>query len=192
MKFRLGPPPIDDTLLKNDNAWCLLDEPGPVRFQINGILVALLITAVLNLILLARDPKYVTSISWPIVIVFIFIIIPVHELLHAISFKGGLLSKDVTFGFYPRAFAFYADYRGIITRRRYIFISIFPFLMLTLIPLAMVVILKLEPRYSVEIMLANGLASTGDVLTVLFIVKHAPNRSLLINSGMKTYWKQMP
>ena len=191
MKFRLGPPPIDDTILKDDNAWCLLDEPADIRFQVYGVLVALLITAALILVLLARDPKYVMNISWPIVILFIFIVMPIHEFLHAISFPGGAISKDVAFGFYPRAFAFYAHYSGIITRHRHILISIFPFIMLTLIPLTVVLVMKLERSYLVEIILAGGLASAGDVLTILYINKHVPRGSILINSGLKTYWKQM-
>lgn len=191
MKIKLGPPPIDDTIFKNDNTWRPLNEPRHMRFQVNGILVGLLITAMMALVLLARDPKYVTNISWPIVILSIFMIMPIHECLHALSFKGGIISKEVVFGFYPKAMAFYAHYSGIIPWYRYIFISLFPFLMLTLIPLLCVALLNLDHKYIVEIMFANGLVSAGDVLTAFIVIKQFPKRSMLTNSGMKTYWKPM-
>ena len=36
---------------------------------------------------------------------------------------------------------------------------------------------------------SEALASAGDVLTTLTIIKQVPKRSVLFNSGMKTYWK---
>lgn len=191
MKIKLGPPPIDDTIFRNDNTWRPLDEPSHIRLQVNGILVGLLITAMMALVLLTRDPKYVTNISWPIVILFIFVVMPIHECLHALSFKGGIISKRVVFGFYPKAIAFYAHYGGIIPWYRYIFIALSPFLMLTLIPLAFIMLLNLDYKYIVEIMFANGLASAGDVLMAFAVIKQVPKRSILINSGIKTYWKPM-
>lgn len=189
MRFHLGLPPKDDAILKEDDAWCPIDESGHMRFQIRGILVAFFVTTAIALVLLGRDPKYVTNVSWPIVMLFILLAMPIHEFLHAISFKGGVLSKGVIFGFYPKAVAFYAHYSGVITWNRYIFISLFPFLILTVIPLAIMIVFNLKLNYIVEIIFANGLASAGDVLTTLTIIKQVPKRSILVNSGIKTYWK---
>ena len=161
-----------------------------MRLQITGIFTAMLITACIALVIsLTRGSNYIANVSWPRVILFIFLIVPIHEFLHAVSFKGGITSKRVVFGFYPKMFAFYACYIGKVAWYRYITISTMPFLTLTVIPLIIVILFHLEYTCIVEVIIANGMASAGDVLTIITISKQVPRQSILINSGMKTYWK---
>jgi len=68
-------------------------------------------------------------------------------------------------------------------------IAALPFLTLTAMPLAIVVVFRVDYRYLTEIIIANGLASSLDVLTVAILLKETPRRSILIDSGMKTYWR---
>ena len=122
---------------------------------------------------------------------FIILIVPIHEFLHAVIFKGGLTSKRVVFGFYPKVFGFYAYYNGKITRHRYIIIAVFPFLMLTVIPLMVVTLFQVECKYLVEVIFASGMGSGMDILGIIIILRQVPRQSVLISSGMKTYWKPM-
>jgi len=189
MIFKLGPPPVDDTILEEETTWHPVSYPCLMRLQIMGILIALLIAAVIFLLLLTRDSKYISNLSWPSILLLVIPIIPIHECLHAVCFKGGLTSKRVIFGFLPKLFAFYAHYIGKIRWHRYIIILIFPFLILTLIPLTLVTVFQFDYKYLAELALANGMVSAFDVLCVITILKQAPTNSVLINSGMDTYWK---
>ena len=189
MRFSLGPPPEDDAVRNEGDTWQPLKEPSRLRFQVLAVFAALAVTIGIALSLLARDSRLIADISWPTVMLLIVLIVPVHEFLHAVCFKGGFMSRRVVFGFYAKAFAFYAHYRSPVTRRRYITISLFPFLVLTVTPLLIVTLLRAECRYLVEVILANGTASAGDILTVIFVARQAPKESILINSGTRTYWR---
>jgi len=190
MRLNLGPPPKDDTISEEGSTWYPVNEPGLIRLQITAFFTALLIAAFIALvILLTRGSNHIGGMLRPIVLLFIILVIPIHEFLHAVCFKGRLTSKRVIFGFYPKVLGFYAHYIGQVSWYRYIVIAVFPFLILTVIPLIIVIIFNLEYPFVVEVIFANGLASAGDVVTVIIILKQVPRQSILINTGMKTYWK---
>lgn len=189
-RFRLGPPPTDDTISEEEDSWRLVREPSTLTLGILAICVALIIAACISLaVSLAIGPSHMASVSWPLVILFILLIIPIHELLHAVGFEDGLASNRIVFGFYPKLFACYAHYIGHIPRSRFILIAALPFLILTIIPLAMVAVFCLDYVHLTEAIISNGLASAGDILTIVFIFRETPPQSILTNSGMKTYWK---
>lgn len=190
MRFQIGPPPRDVTMLENGDSWNVVSEPSPLKQQLIGICIAAVIALCIALVVfLSIGPRHVFGVSWPLVILFIFLVLPVHELLHAIGFKGGIASDQVVLGFNPKACGFYAHYGGQMSRNRYVIIAALPLLVLTIIPLAIVVVLQLDYVRLTEIAIANGLASAGDVLSMLIVVGQVPRQSVLINSGMKSYWK---
>ncbi len=192
MRFRIGPPPEDDTISREESSWNLVNEPNPLNLQIIGILVAVFIAICIGVIIsLSVGIKHVLGLSWPMVMLFIFLIMPIHELLHAVGFEGGVISRQVVFGLYPKGFGFYAHYNGQIPRSRYIIVAALPFLILTAIPITIVAGFRLDHKYLTEIIFANGLVSAVDVLTIILILKETPQHSALINSGMKTYWKSV-
>lgn len=188
MKFRLGPPPETDSFAGQERRWCRLREPGIWALQMIAIGAAMVAVGGVFAILLIRDPKNFPDVSWLAVILLILPSIPIHELLHAILFPGGPISQRVTIGFYPKAIGFYAHYDGVISKRRYIIIAAGPFLLLTVLPLTVQTVFMPELPYLLELILTNALLSPSDVLAIIFVVRRAPNRSLLINVGMRTYW----
>jgi len=155
-----------------------------------GLCVGLLMVAAIALVIsFSLGPRRMLDVSWPLVILFIFLITPVHELLHAAGFEGGWSSHRVVFGFYPKALGCYAHYHGKIRRTRYIIIAALPLLVLTIMPLAVVAVGRLHYVHLTEVVIANGLASAVDVLAIVAVSRQVPNQSVLINSGMKTYWR---
>jgi len=163
-----------------------------LNLQILGVLMAVCITICVGaIVLLFVGPRHVLDLSGPTLMLFIFLIMPIHELLHAVGFKGGVMSRQVVIGFYPKALGLYAHYNGQIPRKRYIIIAALPFLILTAAPLALVAGFRLDHEYLTELVLANGLVSSLDVLAIVIILKETPQRSVLINSGMRTYWKSV-
>ena len=190
MRFRIGAPPEDDTISRQDGDWNTVKEPGHLGLQMMGVFVAVFIGLSIAVVLsLSVGVQHVLDLSWPMVILFIFLILPIHDLVHAAGFKGGVMSRQVVFGFYPKVLGCYAHYDGQIPRNRYVIIAALPFLVLTAVPLALVAGLRLDYEYLTELIIANGLASSLDVLTVAIILKETPQRSVLMNSGMRTYWR---
>ena len=167
-----------------------MNEPSPRSLQVSGIAAAVFIAGSSFVVLLARDRKYVADVSWLTVILLLIPLIPIHELFHASLFPGGLMSQRVTIGFHPKVLGFYAHYDGMMSRGRYVLIAAGPFLLLTVIPLTVVTIFLVRCAYLAEIILANGLLSAVDILTIILVIRQIPRHSLLINKGMKTYWMQ--
>ena len=188
MKFRLGPPPEDESFARGSSRWHLLQEPGIWSLQLIGLAAAVAVVAVILAVLLMRSPGKLPDVSWLAVIVLFVPSIPIHEFLHASLFPGGPMSRRVTIGFFPKALGFYAYYDGTMSRRRYIFILLWPFLLLTVVPLTIKVVFMPEWPYLVELILTNGLLSAVDILTIISVAKQVPSRSMLINVGTRTYW----
>ena len=190
MKFRIGPPPEDAALVEDGSGWRPVNEPSPLKMQILGVCMAVCIALCVSaIVLLFVGRAHVFDLSWPAVFVLVFLVLPVHELLHAVGCKGGVISRRIVLGFYPRTLGIYVHYGGRISRSRYIIIAALPFVVLSVVPLVLLVALRLDHEYLTELIMANGLASALDVLTIAIILKETPQRSVLINSGMRTYWR---
>jgi hypothetical protein len=190
MRFRIGPPPEADAISREDSGWRLVGEPKPLNLQIMAVFVAACIAlGICAIASLFVGLEHVIGLSWPAVFLFILLIMPIHELLHAAGFEGGLMSRRVVFGVHPQSLGFYAHYDGPISRHRYIIVAALPFLVLTALPLGFVAGFRLDHDSLTELIIASGLVSSLDVLTIGIILKETPGRSLLVNSGMKTYWR---
>ena len=190
MRFRIGPQPKDDTIDMEEGTWRLVPEPSTAVLQLLGLFTALIVTACIALVVsISLGASHVLDVSWLRVICFIILVMPFHELIHAIGFEGGFTSKHVVFGFYPKVLSFYAHYGGVIPRSRYLVVASLPFVVITLLPLIIVAAFGIEYIYLTEIIFSNGFASALDILTVIFIVQRIPRHSVLINSGLKSYWR---
>jgi hypothetical protein len=190
MRFRIGPQPKDDTIDDEPGTWHLVHEPSAAVLQLSGLFTAVIVTACIALVVsISIGAGHVLDVSWLRVILFVILVMPFHELIHATGFEGGVTSKRVVFGFDPKVFGFYVHYSGVIPRDRYIAIAALPFITITLLPLIIVVWFGIEYTYLTEIIFSNGLASALDVLTVILILRQVPRQSVLVNSGLKSYWK---
>ncbi|WP_074949322.1 DUF3267 domain-containing protein [Alicyclobacillus macrosporangiidus] len=117
-------------------------------------------------------------------------IIPVHEFLHAVMFPARLASDHVMFGFWPKAFVFYAHYDGVLTRRRFIGVFLAPLLVISVLPLVLLKLFAIHHQSLVlTCALVNAFCSAGDVLGVALILFQLPRKTMLRNQGFRTYWK---
>lgn len=99
------------------------------------------------------------------------------------------MTGRVTIGFYPRAVGCYAYFDGMLGRSRYVLICAGPLLVQTLLPLSVLTVFTPGWPYLLEFILANGLLSSVDILTIIFIPKQVPRDSVLVNSQTESYWK---
>lgn len=118
----------------------------------------------------------------------IFIFMAVHEFLHA-CFIPNVIKSDKTYwginGFF--GFVFTTEK---IKKRRFLIISIMPFILLSVLLPFILKILGLLNGYTVFLCLINAMGSCVDCLNMCLVLIQVPNGSVIINNGFETYFVQ--
>jgi hypothetical protein len=189
MKFHIGPPTEDKNFMPEQQGWKSLKEPDAVKFQIMAFPVGLVVTVILYLSIM-NTISFHSLFSRPVITLILFIlIIPFHEFFHAICFtKFGFTDKTIL-GIWPKKLLFYTHFIESVHRRRFIFSLLNPFIFLSLIPIIIILIFKINCPTMAKISLINALLSCGDLFGTLMILFQVPSKSLIKNNGWKTYWK---
>ena len=128
-----------------------------------------------------------SKIYWMIGIFIGLLFFPVHEFLHAICFPAG-----------SHVFLFYTM-QGLgttciapMTRNRFIFVNLFPSMILGLLPLALFMVIPHADAFLSTTLFVFSLLHIGgsyvDYLNVLHLLKLPKNATIQI-SGAKIYWK---
>lgn len=138
-------------------------------------------------------------IDWPILVslfVILILFIPTHELIHALCCPAWGLSADTTFGVWlPKGFI-YIYHDGPMSRDRFLFVLVAPYIALSLLPLALLAISKTTswpPELIISLTwlsLLGSLLAGGDFVSVISLLSSKlPNTALIRNTGQKSYWK---
>jgi len=131
-----------------------------------------------------------------ILIVTLFLFMPAHELVHALCCPGWGLSADTVVGIWlPKGFL-YVYYDGPMSRNRFLFVLIAPYLFLSILPLALIAIFKFA-GWTPELILGltwtsllGSLLAGGDFVSIgSLISSKVPGTALVRNNGQKSYWK---
>ncbi len=120
------------------------------------------------------------------VIIIVFMVI--HEFLHALIIPDVLRSDKVFWGF-NGLYGFVCTNEKI-KKSRFIFISIIPFVVLSIILPFILSILGLFNGFTVFLCLINALGSSVDLLNMLLVAIQVPNGSYIVNNGFETYYNQ--
>jgi hypothetical protein len=122
-------------------------------------------------------------------IISIFLLLLIHELIHLILIPNFAKSTNTGIGIqFVGGFVFSEE---IISRTRFIVISLAPFLVISIVlPLILGAIGCLNPAIILLIFL-NALGSSVDLLNVTLILSQVPKKAKIINNGMNTFWKLM-
>ena len=138
---------------------------------------------------------------WPTVAVLIavsILFIPIHELVHALYCPGWGLSADTVMGVWlPKGFL-YVHYEGSMSRNRFLAVLIAPYIVLSLLPLALIVMFRLTSWTPGTIVglgwlsLLGSLLAGGDLVSVVSLLSSKiPSTALIRNNGEKSYWKPL-
>lgn len=187
MKFRIGKPPINENI--NVLEWNLLKEPKSLTVtQVVALPIGLICAGLIFFIL-----HYFKGINIPKFgvkyILAYFLMIPLHEMIHALCYPGSLLSKDTVIGYWPDMSVFYAYNNCVLKRNRYLLVYIAPFVVLSIIPTIIMLFLDFKSDLLLLIVLFNALSSYIDVFSCVSILLQVPKEGLIVNSEEKTYWK---
>lgn len=121
------------------------------------------------------------------IILWLFLLLVMHEFIHLILVPNFAKSEKTYVGI--TLFGGFVITEEEISRSRFIFITVAPFVIISIIlPLLLGVFGLLTTTLKFLIIL-NAMASSVDILTLFLIISQVPKNATLISNGPKTYWK---
>ena len=209
MRFHYGAIPEVDDFQPESEGWRAIREPNPILLQVMAVPAALALVLawmlLIFLFLMLRGTSFefpTSNISFTLSLVtfllILLLIIPLHELLHALSHPGWGLSAKTIIGMWISRGLFYAHYEGVMSRNRFLLISVTPCLVLGVLP---AVVWGIFPGgwWSADmsqnllfLSLTGTLAASGDFVGAVLMYLQIPNSAIIRNKGWRTYWKPGP
>ena len=200
MRFHSGAIPENPTFHPEAEDWRSIREPGPIAIQILAIPVAVLLMILTGWLFWQFLPsKFIFEEMAPyhleLTIVVLFLLLPVHELLHALCHPGFGFSNQTVLGVWPSKLLLYAHYEGALSRNRFLVIVLSPLIGLTLIPLVILALLSsYTPSLNVIVNLGclafvNAASASGDVIAFFAVLLQIPASGVIQNQGWRTFWK---
>lgn len=122
------------------------------------------------------------SIIFWLVLLLIF-----HELLHLIFIPNFIKSEKTFIGI--TLFGGFVITEEEVSKPRYIFITIAPFIIISIISPLIFGMLGLLTTTLKFLIILNSMASSVDILYLILIIKQVPKKATLISNGPDTYWK---
>lgn len=120
-------------------------------------------------------------------VIALLLLVPLHELIHAIAYGCGLRSPDLLVGFWPSRVLPYVLYDAPLPRWRVLFMLSGPFLALTILPLALAALSFATAGFCFFAVLHAALCA-GDAMTAVRILPQMPRQAIIHNQRWQTYW----
>jgi len=197
MRFHLGPIPED---FAADSSWRPIREPGPMLMQFCAMPLG--IGAFLGVgycwqgLLLSSTARSYGPGEFLLLAVTLLLSVPAlivfHELLHASVHPHFGRTSSTVIGAWPRRLLFYAHYSGSLSRERFLAVFIMPFIVITLLPLALAALGLLPARLAPAAAwwsTLNALFSCGDLFGMALILCQIPRNATVQNQSWRTFWK---
>ncbi|MFJ6266706.1 DUF3267 domain-containing protein [Lysinibacillus xylanilyticus] len=180
------------------NGWIPMKEP---KNLISAILLSIPLMIVASMISIGVINIF-SSISWrefgltsggisininlSVILGIVFLLI-IHELFHLMFIPNFMKSEKTSVGL--TLFGAFVMTEEKISKPRYMFITIAPFMIISVIfPLILSICGLLTTTIKFLIIL-NSMGSSVDLLNVLLIMKQVPKNATLTSNGANTYWK---
>lgn len=202
MKMLTRIPKLNEKLHKEliNNGWTVLKEPGnlaaamilSIPFMAINLFIAVAGINIFSSLSLEEFGFTADSFSITInlsVIIAIILFVIFHELLHVIFVPNFTKSGKTYIGL--SLFGGFALTEEELSKRRFILITIAPFLIISImLPLLLGYLGSLTSGIKVFVML-NAMASSVDMLNMVLVLKQVPPNATLTNNGPKTYWRKI-
>ena len=194
MRFICGPVPPSSVLNPHEEGWTPLRGWGAGRLAVVAVLLGLpfLIAAVCLLGNLKQEVRELFK-AQPLVagayLLALLVMVPVHELIHALAYCQGIRSRHLIIGLWPSRGLCYAIYDSPMPRRRVLGMVVAPFLALSILPLLCLPWLQGTAGVLVlTFSLLHAGMCGGDLIVFLRLVSQVPRKALVHNNGWQTYW----
>jgi hypothetical protein len=182
-------------LIKNE--WIPMKEPKnlisaiflSIPLMIINALISIGVINIFSTISLKEFGLTSDSISITInlgIIFLIVLLVILHELLHLIFIPNFIKSEKTLIGL--TLFGGFVTTEEEISKSRYLFITIAPFIIISLILPLILSFFGILTSTLKFLILLNSIASSVDILNLLLIIKQVPKNGTLKSNGPKTYW----
>jgi len=124
-----------------------------------------------------------------LLMVSLLLMLPVHELLHVVVFRGWWKDQRIMMGIWPSK-GMWVCYDCPQPRNRLLVMSLTPLFALSLIPLGVLTLLPVGPwtLFLNFISLLHVAACTGDIQTFSRVIRQVQKNAVIHNKGWQTYW----
>ena len=198
---------VPETTAVQPEAEGLHDIRGPqasVSYLLAGLAGFLLVIPILGLCVilayLAIPSAETASSPHPsaplgAVILALLLFIPMHELAHLVWHPRLGLSNQSALVIWPTKLRFGVYYEGCMSRTRWLFMRVAPFLVLSVVPAGLLAIFQNVPfNHTIKtffevLLVVNGVGSGGDVIAMILVLFQVPPSALLCFRGGRAYWK---
>lgn len=205
MNYAKNIPLTDSTTSKklSNEGWTKLKEPSSLSalflFSLPFMLVNALITGGLIYLLYPPMREFFrgdADISFTLTInvfslfyiIGFIVFITLHELIHAAFIPNAFHSSKTLWGIIGLGVFIYTT--EAISKRRFIMISIMPYIVLSLLfPLVMSILGGLN-GYTILLCLINAMGSSVDFLNGYLILVQVPDDALILSNGRETYYRK--
>ena len=120
-------------------------------------------------------------------ILYIYLFVLVHEVLHLMFIPKFYKSEKTYFGIRPwGGFVFTTEK---LSKGRFLLITIAPFAIITILITALLGLSDFAGSFVIFLLFLNALASSVDMLNAFIIAIQVPNGSVIIGNGFETYFK---
>lgn len=188
MRFVVGSIPENDWFDPQLGGWTSVkdhEESGHLRN------VALLLTFGVVVLAIAAVRQANASSVWLLIAALVspVLLLPLHELLHAIAYRVPLSSDLLIAGLCPDRRLCYVIYDGPLARNRVVQMLLAPFICFSVFPmLALPWLSNSNGWLLITVSLLHASMSLGDLLFCYSVVTQAPKGAIMRNHGWTTYW----
>lgn len=209
MRLQIGPPPAASDFEPLKDGWTALREPTPLMLQLVAAPIAIGLAVALYFAWTRLTPLAAGSLSLTVessssdspgrelsplgAIVRIgggfFLLIVVHEVLHAVAMPGWGITRGTLIGVWPSRMLFYAAHLGPLSKSRFIVVFLMPLLVLTIVPLVISSVLHVANSLVAITSIVNGACACGDLVGVAMIAWQVPRTAQVRNQGWQTWWR---
>ena len=137
----------------------------------------------------AGEVTFQIGLTTLIYIAGVVVFLLIHELLHA-CFIPNVLRSDKTFWGIHILFGFVSTSEPI-RKGRHLFISIAPFLLLSVLLPLLMKLAGLLDGFVIFLCLVNAMGSSVDCLNLCLVAFQVPRGSTIVNNGFETYFKRL-
>lgn len=203
MRLHVGPIPTDEHFRPEIEGWKPVNQPGPWAIQFATVPIAVVVSTFLMACFNAAIPGaiykpklYILEYAVWMPFVAIVLLVPLHELIHALCYPNFGKTDEILIGIWPRKILVYAYYAGTMGRHRYIMTLLTPFLVLSFLPILLILPFRQLPMnasvlaFLTVVSVMNGIASCGDILGAGLVFWRLPRKALIRFQGWKSYWKR--
>lgn len=189
MKIFINNWPDDETFQPDESElWTPMKESTNLWIvQLKSIPFLLMNVIMLYILFFLLDINI--DINYGLFFAVFLVLIPIHEVIHALFFPESIFSDNVKFGLFPKQLVFFAFYTKEMSRNRFACVLGAPFLLITVAGLLLILFLG-DNRFITHFLLINAYVSCADTMNVFKVLIQVPSSAIVRNKEIRTYWRK--